>query len=295
MTTFKPFNGDDAVRQRNALLSWFALDSGIETLVFGHPPAPDDLSAELDIVYYPECDWNNTGMPTISEAFDIGQKAGKNDLLAFVNGDIVFGADFARALRRLPLDRFLAVGQRWDSNYLAPIGSATPGGVETFFAEATRQGRLRGEGALDYFVSRRGTFKNLPALVPGGKLWDNYMVHHCRKQNIPVVDLTPDILVIHQNHEYKLASTGKRMMDDGPATLNNLAIGQAETPYCCVITPGTTNDASHVLKDGRLRQFWLCPGHLWYQSKKSANRICHTIGLYPFIMKIRRREENQEA
>ena len=286
LTTFKPFVGDDDTRQRNALFSWFALGDEVEVLVFGDPSVPEDIAERFNVVHFPN-NWRDTGMPTVEEAFCIGQRVAKNELLGFINGDIILCADFLKAIRCVNFKRYLAIGQRLDSDYFAKIDAASPSQILEFSLNAKKDGRLRGPGALDYFIFPRGTFTDIPALVPGGRFWDNYMVHFCRTRGIPVVDLTKDIQATHQNHDYKAAPTGRRMMDDGPATLHNRSIVLSEDPYCCVITPGTANDASHVMRNGKIGPFYTSIRHLICQTKKTINRAFRRIGVYPTLRKIR--------
>lgn len=277
LTTFKPFCGEDSVRQINALFSWFSLDKNVEVFAFGDSPGTAKMAFEYNFIHYPQYNWNCTGIPTIKDIFSIGQKDARNDLIAFVNGDIVLGAEFLKAISSIHFDRFLATGERWDSDYFAKIESISSIDVESFRRLAKQQGRLRGVGALDYFAFRRGTLGLLPELVPGGKMWDNYMVHYCWIHNIPVVDISNDVLAIHQNHGYKKSLTGKRLVDDGPGTKNNVQIAQAEDPYCCVYTPGTTYDASHFLIAGKLRPFYLSPRRIIYKFKKVFKRSLRNI------------------
>jgi|LQYC01.1.fsa_nt_gi hypothetical protein len=282
MTTFKPFVGDDETRQRNALLSWLSLGQDIEVFVFGVPPAPDDLNDQFNIKNYPLVDWNNTGMPKVDEMFKIAQCDSKNVYLAYVNGDIVLGADFVKSLCIPKWKRFLLVGQRWDTGYLAPIEDASFEAVKCYRDTAKRQGSLRGPTGLDFFAFPKDTFSKAPPLVPGGVVWDGYMIYYAESQGIPVIDATNDILAIHQNHPYKLVSRNDRDLDAGPAAQNNFAVASMDNPTY-IHTPYTTENAGYFLKNGRLRSTSISIPYLKHRIKQILIHIARRTGTYQLI------------
>lgn len=284
MTTFKPFVGDDAMRQRNALLSWLSLGQRVEVFVFGVPPAPDDLSNLYNIRNYPWVDWNNTGMPRVDTMFQLARRDSANDYLAYVNGDIVLGADFVKALYVPKGSRFVLVGQRWDTDYLAPIKDVSIDAVQRYRDAATRQGRLRGPTGMDYFAFPKATFPEAPPLVPGGVVWDGYMIYYAEKQGIPVIDATHDILAIHQNHPYKLTLGRERDLDAGPAARNNAAVAVAESPTY-IHAPYTTENADYFMKNGRLRTTSISFLYLKNRIRQTFIHIARWTGLYHGMMR----------
>lgn len=277
MTTFKPFVGDDEVRQRNALLSWLALSKNVEIFVFGSPSAPDDLVSQFRIKNYTVPDWENTGMTRVNDMFKITNRDATNQILAYVNGDIVLSADFAAALSNLTLERFLMVGQRWDTDYIKPIGIASLEEIDEFRSHATRQGELRGHSGMDYFAFPRNVYPEPPPLVPGGVWWDGYMVYFLRKHAIPVIDATQDVLAIHQNHSYEQTSEGKRVLDAGPAARNNYTIVTADSHHRHMYTLCTTWDAQYFLRNGRLYPFFLSPLRVGHALKRWIIQVSRSI------------------
>jgi len=72
------------------------------------------------------------------------------------------------------------------------------------------------------------------------------MIYKARKENWPVIDSTPAIMIVHQNHDYSHLPGGKSHYEH-PDTNENirLAGGQANIRY-------TILDATHQLAGGKL-------------------------------------------
>ena len=71
-TTCKPFVGEAAIMQKNALKSWSEL--GIPTIVFGSDKGSQEIARELNFDYYPEVECSESGIPLVSDMFTKAQK-----------------------------------------------------------------------------------------------------------------------------------------------------------------------------------------------------------------------------
>ena len=67
-----------------------------------------------------------------------------------------------------------------------------------------RHGNRRSPEWIDYFVFPRGLYAaDLPPLVIGRPFWDNWLVWKTLDLKQPVVDVSPVVLAVHQNHDYR--------------------------------------------------------------------------------------------
>ena len=103
LTTLKPFRGDDAVRQCNALISWLAVVPGAEghglrPRARGSSAGPNRGGCDITL-RYPCVD---DRVPLVGPMFEIAQREGKHDLQAYVNGDTMLFPDFYRAVKSVP-------------------------------------------------------------------------------------------------------------------------------------------------------------------------------------------------
>ncbi len=202
-TTPKPFTDPhiDTI-QRNALRSWLKLP-GVEVLVVGEEDGLAEAAAELGVPCLPQVARNRRGTPLVSSIFDLARQNSESPLLCYVNADILLLPDLVEAARRVreQAEAFLLIGRRWDLDVREPLDFDT-GWDERLRQRALSQGRLHPPAGSDYFVFPRELFQDIPPFAIGRAGWDNWMIYHARKQGWAVVDGTPDVMIVHQDHDY---------------------------------------------------------------------------------------------
>jgi hypothetical protein len=67
---------------------------------------------------------------------------------------------------------------------------------------ARTQGKQLSGDWIDYFVFRKGLYKELPDLVIGRVFWDQWLVWKARASGAALLDATDAVTAIHQNHDY---------------------------------------------------------------------------------------------
>ncbi|MEM9295381.1 MAG: hypothetical protein AAGA57_06230 [Planctomycetota bacterium] len=255
-TTPKPWHGDAAVAQDNAVASWRAMGPHIEVLVFGGGAQAQQAAAKLGATWAPEPEVNAYGTPTLSGLFAAARDMSAAPTLAYVNADILLGPDFTRAATLLAKrkKRFLAIGERHD----LPVGRRedfTPDRAAATWDrlrdEAHDQGRPCGPTALDYFLYPRTLFDRLPDFAIGRTAWDNWLVYHARRLHAPVIDLSPVVTAVHQAHGYQHGherrASGHRWVWNGPEARYNLKLAGGKPNLY------TLFDATHRLTDQGLQ------------------------------------------
>jgi flavin-dependent dehydrogenase len=87
----------------------------------------------------------------------------------------------------------------------------------------------------------KSCYQDIPAFIIGRAGWDNWMIYKARKEGWPVIDCTPSVMIVHQNHDYSHLPGGKPHYEH-PDTNENirLAGGQANIRY-------TILDSTHQL------------------------------------------------
>jgi hypothetical protein len=249
-TAPKPFtNPHIALIQRNALRSWQALGSEVEVVLIGQEEGLPEAAAEYGFAHLPEVARNTLGTPLVSAIFELGRNYSNSPLLAYVNADIILFPEFLQAARAVSAarERFLIVGQRWDLEVTQELSFA-PGWEAALRERLQREGKRHLRAGSDYFIFPRSCFEHIPDFSIGRAGWDNWMIYEARRQGWPVVDATPDVDIIHQNHDYshlpnsqphcRLPETGENIrLAGGRRALFNL------------------DDATHQLVRGRLVPF----------------------------------------
>lgn len=219
----KPFVGEMGVIERRSVESWRAL--GVQVLLLGDEVGVADAAQELGAEHIPDLELTAHGTPRLDSAFALADAAARFPLRAFVNADIELGIDLFHAARLVSkkTERFLLVGQSFEN------------------------GHPRGAAAMDWFVFPAGLFGEVPPFAIGRACFDNWLVWKARQVGI-VVDATHDVRAVHQTHDYDHVEGGKDEAYYGDEAARNRELaGGKDHLY-------TLHDASHLLRNGRLRR-----------------------------------------
>ncbi|HVP28114.1 MAG TPA: hypothetical protein VMW35_03010 [Myxococcota bacterium] len=250
-TTCKPFRGEFARIQSDALESWTRLDPRPEILVIGDAPGVDEACARLGLRRVPDVPSNEFGTPLLDGLVAAAERAASGELLAFVNADVLLPASPLAAAERVAerFARFLLVARRWNVPLAEPWDFSAPDWAARLEAFALARGRLEPVyGGVDLFVFPRGLFASLPAFAIGRGRWDSALVYHARAARVPVVDATASLVTVHPDHGYGHHPGDRSGVFQGPEAVRNEALlGGAEYVFSAA-------NATHVLDARGLRR-----------------------------------------
>ena len=141
------------------------------------------------------------------------------------------------------VQNFVLLSQRWDMDITQPM-EFTEGWQDRLRSMVHAQGSLHRPAGSDFFLFPRTTYTDIPSFTIGRAGWDNWMVYKARKEKWPVIDCTPSVMIVHQNHDYSHLPGGKPHYEH-PDTNENirLAGGEANIRY-------TILDATYQLSPG---------------------------------------------
>ena len=239
-----------ALSQRNAISSWKQL-ADVDVLLLGQEDGLAQAAREIAVRHSAEVEFNPNRVPLISSMLRLARASGDSPLLCIVNADIILMSDFVEAARQTAAlasgfpAGYLLLSRRWDLDVKEPVAFAD--GWESRLRQAAHEaGQLHRPTGSDLFLFPRDCYGDMPDFAIGRAGWDNWMIYEARRQGWPIIDATPSMTVIHQNHDYRHLP-GARPHYDHPDTQVNtkLAGGQAATRYSVL-------DATHLLTGGRL-------------------------------------------
>lgn len=246
----KPFtNLHIAMIQRNAIRSWTLLPD-VEVILLGDETGLAEAAKEFGVKHLPNVARNETGTPLISSmvqlARDTSQRS-NSDLLCIINADMILMPDFVEAVKQAVKlkDKFVLLSQRWDYEIATPLDFTE--GWESRLRESVRkQNQLHRPAGSDFFLFPKSCYQDIPDFTIGRAGWDNWMIYNARQKKWAVIDGTPSVMIVHQNHDYSHLPDGKSHYEH-PDTNENirLAGGPAAIRY-------TTLDSTHRLADGKL-------------------------------------------
>jgi len=219
----KAFQGHVDRIQRNAIASWLALEPQPEIILLGDDAGTAEVAAEFGVQHIPTIRRNEYGTPLMNSMFEAAQRVGRGNLFAYVNADIVLLQDFMDTIQRVPFNRFMLTGQRWNVDFEGVISGQ---GTWTKHLQdlVAASGKLAGPQATDYFVFSRDTFIDIPPFAIGRLCFDNWMLYKALNLKIPLIDATGSITAIHQNHDYNHHPKGRDWIFLGPEAQRNLQL-----------------------------------------------------------------------
>lgn len=243
----KAFDGHDGVIQRNAIESWKRIQPTCEIILCADDSGVAEAAVEFGVKHLPNIARTEYGTPLLDSAFDQVKQIAVNDLLCFVNADIILLNEILEAVKRVQFREFLMLGQRWDLDITQPLEFDRPDWEMELRRYVADNGVLHPPTGIDYFVfPRDGELSNLPPLAVGRRGWDHWFIYQARKLHYRVVDATKVVTVIHQNHDYSHVPNRTGNKSSGPESDRNMdLIGQHAKRF-------TILDSTHIMTSNAL-------------------------------------------
>lgn len=207
----KPFtNKHIDIIQRNAIKSWQSLIPASEIILVGNDRGIAEMAKKFNIKHIPNVICNEFGTPLLNSAFELVNKISKTDLLVYINTDIILFEDFLQNVQKVKLKSFLLSGRRCDINIENLIDFNDENWQKKLKELIAEKGKMHEPCGMDYFVFNKNDWRNFPAFVVGRPSWDNWFIYQAKLKNIPIIDVTPLISIVHQNHNYLHCVGGDR-------------------------------------------------------------------------------------
>ena len=248
--------------QRNAIQSWQRAGDDVEVILVGEEDGLAEVAAEYGVRHLPNVARNHLNTPLVSSIFQLAREASDSELLVYINADIILFPDFEELVQQVAGqgDDFLAVGRRWDLDIRTSL-DFTSNWAEDLKVEAHARGQLQRSVAIDYFIFPRNLFLQIPDFAIGRAGWDNWMIYHACEQNWPVIDLSPSLMIIHQQHDYNHLPGGQAHYDLEESHVNVALGGGKQNAY-------TILEANREFVAGRVRR----PRWRWTRLLRRAER-----------------------
>jgi hypothetical protein len=236
-----------ATIQRNAIRCWTELDPQVEVLLVGDEPGMAQAAAELQVRQLRQVARNREGTPLVNSIFAQARAHSTAPLLAYLNADILVFPDFVATARKVAAlsQKFLLVGQRWDLEVTRNLDFG-PGWDQRLRDDLQRRGRQHAPAGSDYFIFPCDLFIEMPDFAIGRAGWDNWMIYYARQQGWPVIDATPSLQIIHQNHDYSHLPGGQPHYDLEESERNTALAGGQMHMYNVL-------DTDRQLRGGRIQ------------------------------------------
>ena len=246
-THTKKFEGHSGLIQRNAIRAWTQLRPRPEIIIFGEDDV-EGVARELGVTAGPRVARNAHGTPLVSDLYAKAQQLSSAPILCYSNADIILFNDLLAAIDRVRDRRpLLLAGRRCELDVRQPLDVSQAGWDARLRDEAARRGVVKWHGAIDYFVFTSGLFADIPPLAIGRWHFDNALLYLARTRGAILIDASPAVLAIHQNHDYGYHPKGMQWIHQGPESSENMEMaGGWRNMY-------TLAESTHILAPNGLR------------------------------------------
>jgi hypothetical protein len=222
----KSFTGKFKIYQTNAILSWINVNYGIEILILGNDKGVKEFCLEYNLKNIKDIKKGIKGIPLINDIFLKAQNFSSNNILVYLNSDIIITNSFINAILSIWKRNFFLIGQRTDIDfdYYIDFNKNWENSLKKY---AENNGRLLSPTGMDYFVFKKGLFKqDLPPFLIGRTLWDPYLVYYAKEKGCELIDITHDAPVYHPRHDYSHANqTKEELWNSKEAEINRKLCG----------------------------------------------------------------------
>ena len=232
-TTAKSFLEEARQRQINAIQSWKHVHPDAEVILCGEGDGYEEVAIEYGLVRVPDIACSEKGCPRIDDMIRRVRGMAKYPTLAYLNCDMIVMPDLVAAVNRIPFSRFLMVAQRWDTE-MTDLVEFCSGGYEQVREIVERHGVLSRITAIDMLLFRGEIWQDLPPLYVGRAYYDNYLLFRALAANVPLVDATKSITLVHQNHGYGHIAGGIDAVWDGNEGQHNLETAGGFESLCSI-------------------------------------------------------------
>lgn len=243
----KPFLGHINIIQRNAINSWIKLLPKCEIILLGQEDGVKEIAEEFGLKYIADVKKNEFGTPLLDSAFELAREKSINDLLCYVNCDIILIDDFIKAVMQVKekFPSFLIFSQRWDADIKEPLNFEEINWQEKIIGFANKKGAK--PVGMDSFIFQRDYKHNMPSFAVGRPGWDNWFLYNANALKVPTIDITKDAFLIHQNHNYNKGYSHFPTSENGKLEIkNNLKLMGG------ILNNFTQRDADWFLSNGQI-------------------------------------------
>lgn len=204
-SAMRPFREDIGEVQLNAIRSWLAIRPRCEVILVDDEEGTTAAATQgLEVQVIAEVKRSRLGAPLLDDLLRIGAAHARYDILAYNTADVMLPPDFAVKMRRchdLMQGRpYLVAAARWDLNRMITPRFDEHDWWADVEAAVKAHGRPHGHTAMDLWVYPRSQDLRAPPFPIGRCATDGWMVYQMRKEKIPVIDATSELLIVHQFH-----------------------------------------------------------------------------------------------
>lgn len=282
-TVPKPFSGLFQIIQENALLSWKQLKPECEIIVIGDDFGCAEICERLDLIHIGSVKKNKFGTPLVNDIFNMAEKHASNDLMCYINTDIILFRNFSEIVNQIPKKDSLIIGKRWDITIDEIIDYSSNNWELQLKEQISKKGQQHSHTGVDYFIYLKGFYHDMPPFAIGRTTYDNWFIWKARAARKKVIDASEAITCIHQNHDRTYSSMGYNKVNGNDELLKGVEKEENQKLAGGWWRTYTLLDSTHFFTGTKLKTNYSSQR---FQRIVEINFIYPLIRLYQRILKI---------
>ncbi len=243
-TVPKPFKGEFAIIQENAIDSWLAFKPKPRIIMLGDEVGMSTFAKRKRIEQIKNIQRNKQSTPILSDIFAQVQKIDNEEVFMYINADIVLLNSPAPSIEVLAnrFKKFLAIGRRYEMQVKRKMSS------DEILSIAQKSClKQKSWSWMDYFIFTKDVFDLIPPFALGKTFWDKWLVWMALQKGIPTVDITSELFAVHQTHSYSMSEKANmKTVWAGEEALENLRLAGGWSHGA------TVKEASYTLVKGMI-------------------------------------------
>lgn len=204
-SAMRPFRGEAADLQRNAIRSWLAVRPACEVvLIDDEEGTTPGAVADLGVRTVSGVRRSGLGVPLFDSFLEAGAENATGDVLVCTTADVLFPPNFADVVasveRAMDGADYLLVSGRYDLARPIHVDFAEPGWFDAVRAEVWTARRPDYRSGIDTWVYPRRVRLRPPPFPVGRHGTDGWAVYDMKRRGIQVIDVTGELCLVHQHH-----------------------------------------------------------------------------------------------
>jgi hypothetical protein len=219
----KPRQANTEAVQISAFRSWRRIFPKARILLFGDGATWESLAREEGLELPGPLPVGSEGGEVIRFLFEKTSQLAGDGLAMYLNSDILLDQSALTAVARLESlpGPWLASARRCCLAEWAGPALKKDEEWQRFYQRVREESVWGPACAMDMFLFRGLSFEAMPLFLIGHRGWDNWMIYHARSQNIPVIDVSAAMRIIHCDHDYSYAK-GSDNFEQRPQARENV-------------------------------------------------------------------------
>lgn len=217
----KAFKWHIGIIQTNAIKSWVRLKPKPEIILLGDAEGTKEICKQLGLIHISLSSTSQEETaPFVNDIFYKAMQGASSNFLCMVNTDIILFQDIIKTFELIThsFHRFLMISSRYNMDVEKLLDMDDETFLKSFRRQALEKKDMYPAGGTDFFIFPKRLYSSIPPFLLGRGYWDNWLMAEARRLNAPIIDVTYDVVALHQNHDY----THIPKMQKGDKNLDNV-------------------------------------------------------------------------